>query len=93
VWDRARGSRALPSSAAGATVAAHRSFTGIELRFTVFKSEGMVREEGGRIRFWGFPTGAAAEEGGGHRRPWVAASELVGSYPRARKARSEARER
>jgi hypothetical protein len=45
------------------------------------------------IRFWGFVTGAAMEKGEGHERPWVAAGELVGSFARARKARSEARKR
>jgi hypothetical protein len=48
-------------------------------------------ERGGEgIWFWGFLWGDAMEKWGGHGRPWVAAGELVGSFARARKARSEA---
>jgi hypothetical protein len=42
---------------------------------------------GEKIRFLGFPIEPAAEKGGGHGRPLVAAGELVGSSARARKAR------
>ena len=45
-----------------------------------FRSQGYgEREEGKGVQSWGFPTGVAAEEGGRHGRPWMAACELVGS--------------
>ena len=49
-----------------------------------FRSQGYgEREEGKGVQSWGFPTGVAAEEGGRHGRPWMAACELVGSSARA----------
>ena len=41
------------------------------------------REEGKGVQSWGFPTGVAAEEGGRHGRPWMAACELMGSSAQA----------
>ena len=48
------------------------------------------REEGKGVQSWGFPTGVAAEKGGDHRRPWLAAGELAGISARATRGIGEA---
>ena len=50
---------------------------------TIFKTEDTARERRERGLILGFRTGVAAEQGGCHGRPWMAACELVGSSARA----------
>ena len=49
------------------------SSTGMALPASILEAKGMVRERRARGSILGLPTGVAAEEGGCHGRPWMAA--------------------